>query len=401
MNEGGRRTGSALEVGRAFLKLGLTSFGGPIAHLGYFRHEFVVRRRWLGEAAFSETVALCQFLPGPTSSQVGICVGLGRAGWGGALAAWLAFTAPSAAAMLAFALLAPRFATPAGGALVHGLGLAAVAVVLQAVTGMARAHCADRGHALVAVAAALLVLLAGSGLAQLAAIAGGALVGLRLRDLRATDAPLAPGLPIAPRTGWAALGAYAALLVVLPLLATRVAGLGLFAACYRAGALVFGGGHVVLPLLREAVVPPGWLPEGDFLAGYGAAQALPGPLFSFAAYLGALAHVPPGGAGGALLALAGIFLPGILALVAAVPFWAQLRRQPAARGAIAGANAAVVGVLAAALVSPIAASAIGGATDLAIAALGAAWLMRGGAAPVAVVAFSALGGLVAQSLAGV
>ena len=400
MSARGAARGSALEVAGAFLKLGLTSFGGPIAHLGYFRSEFVERRRWLGERAFAQTVALCQFLPGPTSSQVGFCLGLGRAGWPGALAAWLAFTLPSALIMTAVAGLAGRFAEPAGAALAHGLALAAVAVVLQALLGMARAHAADRAHALLALAAGALVLATGSGLAQLGAILGGALVGLGLPARVAQAEAVAPTLPVGARAGAASLTALLLLLALLPLVALEVPALRLLAACYRAGALVFGGGHVVLPLLREAVVTGGWMSEADFLAGYGVAQALPGPLFSFAAYLGALAHLPPGGAAGAALALVGIFLPGFLAVLAVVPFWERLRHRVAAQGAISGANAAVVGVLGAAFIHPIASSAIEGAADLAIAALAIAGLMRARAAPIAVVAFCAAAGFASRALVG-
>jgi chromate transporter len=396
----GRRPGSALEVGRAFLGLGLRSFGGPIAHLGYFRREFVLRRRWLDEHTYSELIALCQFLPGPTSSQVGVAIGLGRAGYPGALAAFAGFTLPSALLLGGFAWGAEAAAGPPMAALAHGLGLAAVAVVTQAVAGMARVHCPDRIRGAIAWLAAAIVLAGASAATQVGAIALGAALGAALCRTGQPIAGSSPPRAVSARAGGAALGAFVALLFVLPL-AARLAEsqwLRLLDAFYRAGALVFGGGHVVLPLLREAFVAPGWVTDADFLAGYGAAQAVPGPLFSFAAYLGAIARPGWYGLGGALLGVVGLFLPGMLLLIATLPFWDRIRPRSGAPAAIAGANAAVVGVLGAALVGSIVPSAIQGPADLAIAAAAIALLMRAQATPIVVVALCALGGFV--SLAG-
>lgn len=363
-----RQRGTPGEVFRAFLKLGVTSFGGPIAHLGYFRDELVVRRRWIGEAGYADLVALCQFLPGPASSQVGFALGLLRGGFGGALLAWLAFTLPSALLLLLFAYGADAFAGPMGRSVIHGLKLVAVAVVAQAVWGMARSLCPDRPRAAIALAAVLTVTFVASWLGQIMAIAIGALAGLGwCRHVR-------PGptshlhFRLSRRAGGVALGLFAILLVGLPLALSvwQAPGLALFDAVYRAGALVFGGGHVVLPLLESSVVDPGWVAPEAFLAGYGAAQAVPGPLFTFAAYLGAVAEPLPGviGAGVALVA---IFLPGMLLLIGVLPFWNQLRRQPLVQAAMAGTNAAVVGILAAALYAPVWTSAVLAPADFAIA----------------------------------
>jgi chromate transporter len=385
------KTGNAAEVLAVFLALGLTSFGGPIAHLGYFRREFVIRRSWLGEAEFADLVALCQFLPGPASSQVGFGIGLQRAGWRGALAAWTGFTLPSALAMAGFAAArAELTGLPAQGA-VHGLQLVAVAVVAQAVLGMARSLAPDRPRAGIALGALLLASLVGAGLGQLAAIGLGALAGLMLCRGETVAAP-SRKLALGRSTGLAALGAYLALLICLPLLAAliRAPALEQFDAFYRAGALVFGGGHVVLPLLQQAVVPH-WVPEDRFLAGYGAAQAMPGPLFTFAAFLGA----DMGGAAGAALGLVAIFLPGLLLLLAALPFWHDLHRRRAAQAALAGANAAVVGILAAALYQPVWTGAVRGPGDFVIAATGFVLLTAFKAPPIAVVALGLAGGMAA------
>jgi chromate transporter len=364
------RPGSALEVLRVFLRLGLTSFGGPIAHLGYFREELVVRRRWLEESAFADLVALCQFLPGPASSQVGFALGLKRAGWRGALAAWAGFTLPSALAMLLVAKGAVAFGGLHGQALAHGLKLVAVAVVAQAVWGMARSLCPDRPRAAIGVAALVLVLAGYSSGHQLAAILAGGLLGLAFCRDPAGAPATTPAPAVAHRGAWLALAAFALLLAVSLLPASALAAsppLALFAAFYRSGALVFGGGHVVLPLLRDAVVVPGWVGDDAFLAGYGAAQAVPGPLFTFAAYLGALASPAPG-VGGAAIGLAGIFLPGLLVLVAALPAWERLRHLGWAQAALRGVNAAVVGLLAAVLYDPVFTTAVHTHADLAVAA---------------------------------
>jgi chromate transporter len=393
---------SPLEVLRAFVGLGLRSFGGPIAHLGYFREEFVVRRRWLGDAAYAELVALCQFLPGPASSQVGFAIGLGRAGFTGALAAWVGFTLPSAAALVAFAFGARSLAGPAGTALLHGLQLTAVAIVAQAVISMARTFCRDAARIAIALGTLVVVLTGASGSAQIAAIAAGGVAGLIL--CRRVQPPAAGELavPVSRAAGVAALVVFAALLVALPLMrrATGSQDLALLEAFYRCGALVFGGGHVVLPLLREAVVAPGWVSDGAFLSGYGAAQAVPGPLFSFAAYLGAVVRIGPGGVAGAALALIAIYLPGLLLLVGVLPLWQGIKRVRHAPAVIAGVHAAVVGLLAAALYNPVWVTAVRSRADFAVAALGFVVLVAFRMPPLAAVAIGALGGLALGLLAG-
>jgi chromate transporter len=367
--------GSALEVFAAFLRLGLTSFGGPVAHLGYFRSAFVERRRWLSEQAFADIVALCQFLPGPASSQVGLMIGLTRASYLGAAAAWLGFTAPSAIAMVLFAFWAPALTRIAGGGWLHGLRLAAVAVVAQAVLSMSRSLAPDRMRATIAVVAALVVLWTGAPLAQLGVIAAGLAIGFVL--LRGDAAAPRSELPsfVGRRLGALALVCFFALLVGLPLLA-RASGdhaADLFARFYRVGSLVFGGGHVVLPLLQAEVVPPGWVGHDAFLSGYGAAQAVPGPLFSFAAYLGAVMRPAPSGWVGAALCLFAIYLPSFFLIVGVAPFWNALRARRDAQGALMGANAAVVGLLAAALYNPVWTTAV--ATPLDVGLVLAAFLL--------------------------
>jgi chromate transporter len=375
------RGGRTAEVFAAFLKLGLTSFGGPVAHLGYFRDEFVARRRWLGDAAYAELVALCQFLPGPASSQVGFALGYQRAGLAGALLAWAAFTLPSVGLLLAFAAAAGQFDHPLANAAIHGLKLVAVAVVAQAVWAMGRSLVPDRPRAAIMLAALCLVTLLPAAAGQPAALVAGALAGLfccrgTVADLGAdsgsdsgSDSGAEMRAVVSRRTGWVLLGLFAGLLFGLPALlaAWPSAGLALFDLFYRAGALVFGGGHVVLPLLEAGLVPPGWVDSDSFVAGYGAAQAVPGPLFTFAAYLGFINGLGPSGLSGAAIALAGIFLPGLLLVIGALPFWRDLAGNPAARGAVAGANAAVVGLLAAALYSPVWNSAVASGLDFAIA----------------------------------
>jgi len=367
-------TSGPLEVLRAFLKLGLTSFGGPIAHFGYFREEFVVRRRWLDDAAYTDLVALCQFLPGPASSQVGFSIGLMRAGYAGGLAAWTGFTLPSAVALVCFAYGAAALSGPVGSGLLHGLNLVAVAVVAQAVAGMARTLCPDPPRASIAAAAAVVILFSTSSVAQIAVIVGGGLIGLWLcRDpVSGSSSPTVMAIPVSRR---AAIGSFAAfgLLLIAPPAAQRLGagpGMALFDAFYRSGALVFGGGHVVLPLLRDAFVTPGWITDGTFLSGYAAAQAIPGPLFSFAAFLGAVAAPSPHGLAGAALGLIAIFLPGMLILVGTLPFWNALRASTAARAAMRGINAAVVGLLAAALYDPVWTSSVKNVPDLGVAIVG-------------------------------
>ena len=368
-----RHHASAWRVFLIFLRLGLTSFGGPVAHLGYFREEFVARRRWLTEDAFADLVALCQFLPGPASSQVGLALGLRQAGWGGALAAWLGFTLPSALvmALLGLGLVAGQGLVPAG--VLHGLKVAAVAVVAQAVWGMARSLCRGPARLLLMVLACALALLWPGVVGQVGAMLVAALAGLGLWG-RAGAMPAPPsqgGLAagVRPHTGALLLAAFAALLVLLPLAARAwpQGWLVLADAFYRAGALVFGGGHVVLPLLQAEVVATGWVAADDFLAGYGLAQAVPGPLFTFAAFLGAAAGHGAGGWLGAAVCLVAIFVPAFLLVAGALPFWERLRHNARARAALAGVNAAVVGLLLAALYHPVWTSAIHAPADLALA----------------------------------
>ena len=390
----GRPAGSALEVLWVATKLGLTSFGGPIAHLGYFHDEYVRRRKWIDEHSYADLVALCQFAPGPTSSKVSFSLGLLRAGYLGGLAAWVGFTLPSAVALLLFAHGAAALSGPVGTGLLHGLKLVAVAIVAQAVWGMARALCPDRERASIAGAAALIVLLSTSAFSQLAAILFGAVTGAwRCRQSGPVHAEHAP-IKVSRRVGVAALAAFFGLLFGLPLLRglTDSQAIAMMEAFYRSGALVFGGGHVVLPLLREAVVVPGWVGDDAFLAGYGAAQAVPGPLFTFAAYLGAVMRPPPNGLPGGVLGLVTIFLPGILLHLGTLPFWESFRRRAGTQAVMRGINAAVVGLLGAALYSPIWTSAVLGPRDLAVALVGFILLVGWKAPPVVVVAVSALGG---------
>ncbi|WMT91192.1 chromate efflux transporter [Pelagibacterium sp. H642] len=388
-----RPAGNAVEVLLAFLKLGLTAFGGPIAHLGYFRDEFVTRRRWLTEAAYADLVALCQFLPGPASSQVGFGLGLMRAGPLGALAAFLAFTLPSALLMVAFAFGAAMIDGPIGSGILTGLKIVAVAIVAQAVWGMAKSLTPDRQRATIAVLAVLLVVALGGSAGQIAAIVFGAVAGYTVcRDLPLPEAgPVA--FPVSRLAGFIALALFFVLLFALPLLSATSQSLAVFDAFYRSGSLVFGGGHVVLPLLQAETVAPGWVSEDAFLAGYGAAQAMPGPLFTFAAYLGAVLGPEPNGVAGAAIALAAIFLPGFLLLVGVLPFWNQLSARPWARAAMAGTNAAVVGILGAALYDPVFTSAITSPGAFALALVCFALLMVWKAPPWLVVIVAALGGI--------
>jgi chromate transporter len=377
-----QRRGSAAEVFRVFLGLGLTSFGGPIAHLGYFREAFVVRRKWISERAYADLVALCQFLPGPASSQVGMAIGLQRAGYLGLLAAWTGFTLPSAILLVAFAYGASALGAEAGTGWIQGLKAAAVAVVAHAVFGMARSLTPDKERATVAVVAMVLAMLVPTALGQIGAIAAGLLIGLAwLRPEVKTTADGRDSLAVSVRrtTAIAALAAFAILLAGLPALAALSgnSALALFDSFYRAGSLVFGGGHVVLPLLQAEIVGPGLVDREAFLAGYGAAQAVPGPLFTFAAYLGTVMETPPNGIAGAAIALVAIFLPSALLIVGGLPFWDRLRAAPLAQRALAGVNAAVVGLLAAALYDPVFSEGITSHMAMAIAAasfvLLAAW----------------------------
>jgi chromate transporter len=388
--------GSPLEVLRVFLKLGLSCFGGPIAHIGYFREEFVVRRRWLDEQAYVDLVALCQFLPGPASSQVGFSIGLLRAGYLGALAAWIGFTLPSAVALVLFAYGAGALTGPAGTGLLHGLKLVAVAIVAQAVWGMARTLCPDRERASIAVVAALIILFSTSSIAQIGAILLGGVAGLWLcRGAPDTRVAGHITMPVSRTAGAVALTAFFVLLAGLVILRDMGVsqGIALFEAFYRSGALVFGGGHVVLPLLREAFVGPGWTSDSTFLAGYGAAQAVPGPLFTFAAYLGTVVTPSPHGVTGAMIGLIGIFLPGILILLGTLPFWDSFRQRKGAQAMIRGVNAAVVGLLGAALYNPVWTSSVNAPGDFAIALVGFVLLTVWRAPPLLVVLISAIGGI--------
>jgi len=385
--------GSAREVFAVFLKLGLTSFGGPIAHLGYFRDELVTRRRWLSDAAYADLVALCQFLPGPASSQVGFALGLSRAGWPGAFAAFAAFTLPSALILLAFAAGAATIAGPVGAGALDGLKIVAVAIVAQAVLGMARSLCPDRERAAIAVGAvAVLAFLPGAP-GMVGAIGFGAVAGMLLG--RGSGRPVGGHVTMPVGRVQAAIAAliFALLLGLLPVLSGASQALAIADGFYRAGALVFGGGHVVLPLLRAEVVDPGWVSEDAFLAGYGAAQAVPGPLFTFAAYLGAVLEPAPNGIVGAALALAAVFLPGFLILTATLPFWDRFRAMAGAQSLMQGANAAVVGILGAALYSPVFTGAVGDLRDFTLALACFVALTAWKAPPWSVVLLAAAGGV--------
>jgi chromate transporter len=362
------RPGSIGEILRIFLKLGLTSFGGPVAHLGYFRAEFVERRKWLDEAAYADIVALCQFLPGPASSQVAVSLGILRAGLAGGLTAWCGFTLPSALALILFAYGVDRIGDLSHASWLHGLKIVAVAVVAQAVWGMARTLCPDRQRVMLAIGAAVLVLALPTALGQVGAIAIGALVGWLLLPAAATAAAGRLGFGLSRHVALIALVLFFVLLFLLPFAAAASGshGLDLIARFYRSGSLVFGGGHVVLPLLQQAVVPPGWITNDGFLAGYSAAQAVPGPLFTFAAYLGAAMNQPPSGWLGGVICLVAIYLPSFLLLVGILPFWDTLRGRTSVQSALKGVNAAVVGLLLAALYTPVWTSGITSSTDFAI-----------------------------------
>ncbi len=373
--------GTALEVLAVFTRLGLTSFGGPVAHLGYFRAEVVERRRWLDDREYADLVALCQFLPGPASSQVGIGVGYRRAGVPGALAAWVGFTLPSALALVAFAFGIAAVGDVADAAWLRGLLIVAVAVVAHAVKGMAAQLTPDRPRVTVALLAAMAALVWVNAAAQVAIIAVGALLGMTLlRDLetprsgdrqrierRSTGAGRATG-GLSRRAAATLLAVFAALLVALPLArqATPDQGLAVADAFYRTGSLVFGGGHVVLPLIRAEVVPAGWVDDATFIAGYGAAQAVPGPLFTFSAFLGAATAPGAQGIWLAAVALVAVFVPSFLLVLGVLPFWETLRRRAGVRRALVGVNAAVVGLLLAALYDPVATSAIRAPLDAAL-----------------------------------
>lgn len=391
--EGAARS-PAWTVFRAFLKLGLTSFGGPIAHLGYFRTEFVERRRWLDDRSYSELVSLCQFLPGPASSQVGIALGLQQAGWRGALAAWSGFTLPSALLLIAFAYGMAWHGELADSGAIRGLKIVAVAVVAQAVWGMARNLCPDRTRAGLAIFATLLTLVLPTTLGQVGAIVVSGLLGWRVLKLAPQPPAAHTAYGVSRRAALLALALFVALLVGLPAWAAASGSLlpSLIDGFYRAGALVFGGGHVVLPLLQATAVESGALGNAGFLAGYGAAQAVPGPLFTFAAYLGAVMPGPLQGWLGGLVFLAAIFVPAFLLVVGALPFWDALRRRTGVQSAVAGVNAGVVGILLSALYDPVWTSAIHGRADFGLALAAFGLLAYARVSPVAVVLFAAAAG---------
>ena len=347
---------STLDVFLAFLKQGLTAFGGPVAHLGYFRKEFVERRGWLSEAAYADLVALCHFLPGPASSQIGMAIGMRQAGLAGALAAFAGFTLPAAVLMIAFAAVSPDLILLYGDGWIHGLKIAAAAVVLQAVVQMARTLAVGPVRAGMAIGAAAGLIVAQSPMAQIAALVAGGLFGLAmLRDLPAETAPDDAFETVDRQSALFALGLFVLLLIGLPVLASLLSnpGLGLASVFYRIGSLGFGGGHVVLPLMEREIVDRRWLDQDTFLMGYGVVQALPGPLFSFAGFVGAAQRYGPGGIVGGLIALFAIFLPSLLLVTGVLPFWDGLKRKAWARGVLAGVGAVVVGVLAAALWDPV------------------------------------------------
>jgi chromate transporter len=390
----GHEPGRALEVLAVATRLGLTSFGGPIAHLGYFHEEYVTRRRWLDEATYAEIVALCQSLPGPASSQVGIAVGTLRAGLLGGLLAWVGFTLPSAAAMIAFAYGLDALGSVENAGWLHGLKVAAVAVVAYAVWTMARSLAPDRPRATMAILAALIMLAWQTAVSQLLVIVLAGLVGWRLFRDYAVDSRAELRVPIGRGVAIACWALFFGLVIALPVARgiVEIQALAVFDSFYRVGSLVFGGGHVVLPLLQTEVVARGWVSQEDFIAGYGAAQAVPGPLFTFSAYLGAVMEPEPNGVTGGALALTAIFLPSFLLVLGGLPLWGVLRRQPAFQSALRGVNAAVVGILLAALYDPVWTSAIGRVEDfgLALAAFGLLALWR--VPPLLVVLFAAAGG---------
>jgi chromate transporter len=387
----------AWEVFTAFLGQGFTAFGGPVAHLSYFRREFVARRGWLSEAAFADLLALSQFLPGPASSQLGMAIGLRRAGYAGLLAAWIGFTLPAGAAMIALAYLEPRLTEAWGSGWLHGLKVAAAAVVLQAVATMARTLAAGPIRSGMAIGATAGLVIAHGPVPQILALIAGGLFGLALLREPAPATPDAPQTQaIPPAVSITALAVFALLLGLLPFLAGALQSptLGLASVFYRTGALVFGGGHVVLPLLQSEVVGRGWLDRDTFLAGYGAVQALPGPLFSFAGFVGAAQHVAPGGWRGGLTALTAIFLPSLLLVLGVLPFWDRLKTRPAARGAMAGVNAVVVGLLAAALWDPVLTSTVRQPSDWALVAAAFVFLAVARLPPwLVVIGFAAATGL--------
>jgi chromate transporter len=387
--------GTPFEVLRVATRLGCTSFGGPIAHIGYFQTEYVERRRWVDDSEFADLVALSQFLPGPASSKLGISIGILRAGMWGGVAAWIGFTLPSAALMVLFAY-GSRNLGPGADGFIHGLKVVAVAVVALAVWSMAKTLAFDRLRGTIAIAAAILMLAWPTGIAQVLAIVGGGAIGWFLLREDVVEVKPPPHVPIGRRAAIVAWTLMLGLLIALPLARQAVPSqpLNIVDGFYRSGALVFGGGHVVLPLLQAEVVPPGWVTNEEFLTGYGAAQAVPGPLFTFAAYLGAVMKPEPNGVSGAALALVAIFLPAFLITIGVLPLWGAVRASANVQAVLRGVNAAVVGILLAALYTPVATSAILEPLDfaLALAAFGALALWK--LPPWLVVVLTACGGAV-------
>jgi len=390
----GETRGSFLEVLWVSTRLGLTSFGGPIAHLGYFHEEYVNRRKWIDEQSYADLVALCQFLPGPASSQVSIAIGIARARLRGGIAAWIGFTLPSALALIGFALGVGAFASAADAGWLHGLKVVAVAVVAQAVWGMARSLCPDRERATIAVLASLVTLAWPTAGGQLSSIAIAGLVGWIIFPGTASSSLSNMRFPVGKKTGIAAWCIFFALLIGLPLLrqVQPSHSLEVFDSFFRVGSLVFGGGHVVLPLLQTEVVGPGWVTNEQFVAGYGAAQAVPGPLFTFSAYLGAVMGHEPNGWTGAFLTLVAIFLPSFLLVVGALPFWDLLRVVPVFQSGLKGINAAVVGLLLTALYKPVWTSAIHAPADYGLGLVAFGLLMFWKFPPWLVVVLTAIGG---------
>jgi chromate transporter len=390
---------TVFQVFKTFLRLGLTSFGGPVAHLGYFREEFVARRGSLSEDAYADLVALCQFLPGPASSQVGIAIGISQAGFRGALAAWAGFTLPSAAALIMFGYgVSAWHGAVAHAGWLHGLKVVAVAVVALAIRGMAKALTPDRPCGTIAVLAAVLVLAWPSAWGQILAILAGGLFGLLFLKMDTVPGHSSLHIPIGRSTAIFCVGLFAVLLVGLPILAGLVHNhtIALIDSFYRTGSLVFGGGHVVLPLLQTAVVSPGWVSKDLFLAGYGAAQAVPGPLFTFSAYLGTVMRPAPGGWIGAAICLTAIYAPSLLLLMGILPFWETLRKDMTVRRALMGVNAAVVGLLLAAFYSPVWTSGIASVKDFILGLIAFGLLSLWKIPPWVVVIITALGGALAS-----
>ncbi|MDH3286790.1 MAG: chromate transporter [Betaproteobacteria bacterium] len=387
---------SLISIFTIFLKLGFTSFGGPIAHIGYFRHEFVEKRNWLDDNSYADLVALCNFLPGPASSQIGMALGISQRGLQGALAAWLGFTMPSALALIGFAYGFTAFGIASDAGWLHGLKIVAVAVIAQAIWGMGKNLCPDRSRATLAIVATLIVFLWPTAWGQIFAILIGGIIGWRYFEPVALHSPENVKFPLSKTVAVVAWVLFFGLLFGLPSLATVVENntLSIFDSFYRTGSLVFGGGHVVLPLLHNEVVPPGWVRDDVFLAGYGAAQAVPGPLFTFAAYLGTINAVEPKGFTGGMLALVAIFLPSFLLVAGALPYWDALRQKKHVQSALRGVNAAVVGLLLAALYNPVWTTSIQDTGDMALALIAFGLLMFWKLSPVYVVAVTAVGGAV-------